>query len=66
VHGVRHAIEAAGATLLYLPAYAPDFKPPLAIPLSCASSIGVSAGWMADQGSKLPVSCFSYPSSAPR
>jgi hypothetical protein len=27
VHGVRHAIEAAGATLLYLPAYSPDFNP---------------------------------------
>jgi len=25
VHGVRQAIEAAGATLLYLPAYSPDF-----------------------------------------
>ena len=27
VHGVRQAIEAAGATLLYLPAYSPDFNP---------------------------------------
>ncbi len=26
VHGVRQAIEAAGATLMYLPAYAPDFN----------------------------------------
>lgn len=25
--GVRHAIEAAGATLLYLPPYSPDFNP---------------------------------------
>ena len=27
VHGVREAIEAAGAALLYLPAYSPDFNP---------------------------------------
>ena len=27
VKGVRHAIEAAGATLLCLPAYSPDFNP---------------------------------------
>jgi transposase len=27
VHGVRQAIEAVGATLLYLPAYSPDFNP---------------------------------------
>ena len=27
VTGVRHAIEAAGAILLYLPPYSPDFKP---------------------------------------
>jgi transposase len=27
VAGVRHAIEAAGATLLYLPPYSPDFNP---------------------------------------
>jgi transposase len=26
-HGVRQAIEAAGATLMYLPAYLPDFNP---------------------------------------
>jgi transposase len=25
--GVREAIEAAGATLLYLPPYSPDFNP---------------------------------------
>src|SRR5208282_3184485 len=28
VKGVRQAIEAAGAMLLYLPAYSPDCKPP--------------------------------------
>jgi transposase len=27
VHGVREAIEAAGASLLYLPPYSPDFNP---------------------------------------
>jgi transposase len=27
VHGVRQTIEAAGAILLYLPAYSPDFNP---------------------------------------
>src|ERR1700710_1792803 len=27
VSGIRAAIEAAGATLLYLPAYSPDFNP---------------------------------------
>ncbi|MEM8494027.1 MAG: transposase [Planctomycetota bacterium] len=27
VVGIRQAIEAAGATLLYLPAYSPDFNP---------------------------------------
>ena len=27
VAGIRHAIEAAGATLLYLPPYSPDFNP---------------------------------------
>jgi transposase len=27
VPGVREAIEAAGATLLYLPPYSPDFNP---------------------------------------
>ena len=27
VSGVREAIEAAGATLLYLPPYSPDFNP---------------------------------------
>ena len=27
VHGVRQTIEAAGATLMYLPAYSPDFNP---------------------------------------
>jgi transposase len=27
VHGVRQAIEAAGAELHYLPAYSPDFNP---------------------------------------
>jgi transposase len=27
VHGVREAIEAAGARLLYLPPYSPDFNP---------------------------------------
>lgn len=27
VGGVRHAIEAAGANLLYLPPYSPDFNP---------------------------------------
>jgi transposase len=27
VGGVRHAIEAAGASLLYLPPYSPDFNP---------------------------------------
>jgi transposase len=27
VHGVRQAIEAAGASLLYLPPYSPDFNP---------------------------------------
>lgn len=27
VHGVREAIEAAGAELRYLPAYSPDFNP---------------------------------------
>ncbi len=27
VSGVRHAIEAAGASLLYLPPYSPDFNP---------------------------------------
>jgi transposase len=27
VHGVRQAIEAAGATPMYLPAYSPDFNP---------------------------------------
>jgi len=36
VHGVRQAIEAAGALLMYLPTYWPDFKPPLATPLSFA------------------------------
>ena len=27
VRGVREAVEAAGATLLYLPSYSPDFNP---------------------------------------
>jgi transposase len=27
VAGIREAIEAAGATLLYLPSYSPDFNP---------------------------------------
>ena len=27
VRGVRQAIEAAGASLMYLPAYSPDFNP---------------------------------------
>jgi hypothetical protein len=27
VHGVRQAIEAAGASLRYLPRYSPDFNP---------------------------------------
>jgi transposase len=27
VHGVREAIEAAGASLVYLPPYSPDFNP---------------------------------------
>jgi transposase len=27
VHGVREAIQAAGASLLYLPPYSPDFHP---------------------------------------
>jgi len=27
VAGIRHAIEAAGASLLYLPPYSPDFNP---------------------------------------
>ena len=27
VHGVREAIEAVGARLLYLPPYSPDFNP---------------------------------------
>jgi transposase len=27
VAGIRHAIEARGATLLYLPPYSPDFNP---------------------------------------
>lgn len=27
IHGIRQAIEAAGATLLYLPPYSPDFNP---------------------------------------
>jgi hypothetical protein len=27
VHGVRQAIEAAGASLRYLPPYSPDFNP---------------------------------------
>ena len=27
VHGVREAIEAVGANLLYLPPYSPDFNP---------------------------------------
>jgi transposase len=27
VHGVRQAIEEAGASLMYLPAYSPDFNP---------------------------------------
>ena len=27
VHGVREAIEAAGASLRYLPPYSPDFNP---------------------------------------
>src|SRR5690242_21435363 len=27
IRGVREAIEAAGASLLYLPAYSPDFNP---------------------------------------
>ncbi len=27
VHGVREAIEAVGASLLYLPPYSPDFNP---------------------------------------
>src|SRR6185503_13359786 len=27
VHGVREAIQAAGASLLYLPPYSPDFNP---------------------------------------
>ena len=27
VHGVRQATEAAGATLMYLPAYSPEFNP---------------------------------------
>lgn len=27
VHGVRQAVEAAGATLRYLPPYSPDFNP---------------------------------------
>ena len=33
---VCEMIEAAGATLLYLPPYSPDFNPPLATPLSFA------------------------------
>jgi transposase len=33
---VREMIEAAGATLLYLPPYSPDFNPPRATPPSCA------------------------------
>ena len=37
VMDVWQAIELAGAMLMYLPAYSPDFKPPLAAtPLSCA------------------------------
>ena len=36
VAGVRQAIERAGATLFYLPAYSPGFNPPLATPLSFA------------------------------
>jgi uncharacterized repeat protein (TIGR03803 family) len=43
VHGVRQAIDAAGAMVLYLPAYSPDFNPiemafsnsPRAFPPSC-------------------------------
>jgi transposase len=27
VHGARQATETAGATLMYLPAYSPDFNP---------------------------------------
>ena len=34
--GVRKAIEAVGATQCFLPAYSPDFDPPLATPLSFA------------------------------
>ena len=33
---VRGMFEAAGASALYLPPYSPDFKPPLATPLSFA------------------------------
>ena len=36
VAGVREAIEAAGAARCFLPAYSPDFDPPLATPLSFA------------------------------
>jgi hypothetical protein len=36
VAGVKEAIARTGATLRYLPAYSPDFNPPLATPLSFA------------------------------
>ena len=50
VDGVRHAIEAAGATLRFLPPYSPDFNPielsfakPKPSPQSrCKAEVGLS------------------------
>ena len=42
VAGVRETIEAAGARLLYLPAYSPDFNP--CMDGSCGSRIRIGSG----------------------
>lgn len=42
VGGIRERIEAAGARLLYLPAYSPDFNP--CMDGSCGSRISIGLG----------------------
>jgi hypothetical protein len=62
VHGVRQAIEAAGASLRYLPPYSPDFNPiEMAFTKLKTLLRAAAARTIPDLGKPLPTPCGASP-----
>ena len=65
VSGARAAIERAGASLMFLPPYSPDFNPSRSSPRSRRSSARPPPGrWMPSKRPSTPPSTRSFPTSA--